>query len=134
MSFGYSAEQHNIGTAIRQAMFERDASILLFAAATNSGANDREMYPARDDSVISIRGTNTKGDFEDFNPPPSSNDKLVFGTLGVDVPSSWLSDYDGQMHLSGTSIATAVAAGIAGILMGYVSGKSNEHLFREVNE
>ena len=134
MSFGYAEEQQCISRAIRRALCERDDSILFFAAASNYGANDKEMFPARHDSVISMRGTNSNGNFEDFNPPRNWNEETVFGTLGLDVPSAWLSDRDDQVYKSGTSIATAVAAGIAGTLLGYENCKSKEGAFQDVNK
>lgn len=131
MSFGFADEQPCISDAIREAIYERKDSILFFAAASNYGANDREMFPARHDSVISIRGTNTNGDFEDFNPPKSQDEVAVFGTLGLDVPSAWAnSDYD--EYKSGTSIATAIAAGIAGCLLGYITSHPPEKPFYNV--
>lgn len=131
MSFGFADEQPCISDAIREAVYERKDSILFFAAASNYGANDREMFPARHDSVISIRGTNANGDFEDFNPPKSQDEVAVFGTLGLDVPSAWAnSDYD--EYKSGTSIATAIAAGIAGSLLGYISSHPPEKPFYNV--
>lgn len=134
MSFGYKEEQQCISGAIRKALQEREDSILLFAAASNSGANEKEMFPARHDSVISIRGTNSDGDFQDFNPPRNQNEESTVGTLGVDVPSAWLSDHDDEVYKSGTSIAAAVAAGIAGTLLSYVDGKSKESTFQDVNK
>lgn len=86
MSFGFKEEQVCISRAIREVMYERDDSILLFAAASNYGANEQEMFPARYESVISVRGTTVNGDFEDFNPPRKNKEK-VFGTLGLDVPA-----------------------------------------------
>ncbi|KAI9928487.1 hypothetical protein ASPWEDRAFT_50364 [Aspergillus wentii DTO 134E9] len=133
MSFGYVKDQPNISKSIRKALYERDDSILFFAAASNYGANDKEMFPARHESVISIRGTNTNGDFEDFNPPRSHNEETVFGTLGLDVPSSGLSDCMTEVYKSGTSIATAVAAGIAGTLLGYTSSKPKESAYDYIN-
>lgn len=120
MSFGFANEQPCISDAIRKAIYDRGGSVLLFAAASNYGANDREMFPARDDSVISIRGTNADGDFENYNPPKRDDESLVFGTLGLDVPSAWPNS-DGEEYKSGTSVATAIAAGIAGILLGYIN-------------
>jgi subtilisin family serine protease len=134
MSFGYMEEQQCISRAIRRALYERDDSILFFAAASNYGANDKEMFPARHESVISIRGTNSNGNFEDFNPPRNQNEETVLGTLGLDVPSAWLSDHDDEVYKSGTSIAAAVAAGIAGALLGYVNGKSKESAFQDLNK
>ncbi|KAE8326053.1 peptidase S8/S53 domain-containing protein [Aspergillus sergii] len=125
MSFGYAEDQPNISRAIRKAMYKRDGSILFFAAASNSGANDKEMFPARHESVISMRATNANGDFSDFNPPRSPNEGIVLGTLGVDVPSTGLSDSGEEVYKSGTSVATAVAVGIAGALLGYSNAKQD---------
>jgi Subtilase family len=124
MSFGFSQELPVISRAIRKAVLDRDDAILFFAAAANYGANEEEMFPANHESVISIRGTNFQGHFPDFNPPRSPDESVVYGTLGTDVPSAWLRDHPGEMHKSGTSVATPIAAGIAAIVLGYVGGKS----------
>ncbi|KAM0454211.1 hypothetical protein ACHAPV_008481 [Trichoderma viride] len=134
MSFGFKEEQPCISRAIREVMYERDDSILLFAAASNYGANEQEMFPARYESVISIRGTNANGDFEDFNPPRNQNEEMVYGTLGLDVPSAGLSDDNEEVYKSGTSVAAAVAAGIAGLLLGYISNRSEKATFPELNK
>lgn len=134
MSFGYAKDQPRISSAIRKALFEREDSILFFAAASNDGANNGEMFPARHDSVISIRATNANGKFEDFNAPRNEDEVTAFGTLGVDVPSAGLSDHDNEVYRSGTSVATAIAAGIAGVLLGYVNGKSEESAFQDVSK
>lgn len=131
MSFGFADEQPCVSDAIREALFERNDSILFFAAASNHGANDREMFPARHQSVISIRGTNANGKFEDFNPPKREDESLVFGTLGLDVPSSWPNS-DHEEYKSGTSIATVIAAGMAGCLLGYISSHPPEKPFYSV--
>ncbi|KAM0260794.1 hypothetical protein ACHAQJ_002560 [Trichoderma viride] len=121
MSFGYEEEQLCISKAIYEALYSRNGSVLFFAAASNSGANERQMFPARHESVISVRATNTNGDFLDLNPPRDQNEGVVFGTLGLDVPSTSLRDDGKKTYKSGTSVATAVAAGIAGLLLGYAS-------------
>ena len=132
MSFGYAEEQSCISRAIRRAIHERDNSILFLAAASNFGANDKEMFPARHHSVISVRGTNANGDFEDFNPSKGQNEQTAFGTLGLEVPGAWLSDFDGDVYKSGCSVATAIAAGIVGMLLEYVNRKSDENGFQDV--
>lgn len=119
MSFGFGDEQPCIAKAILKALYERDRSILFFAAGSNDGANDRELFPARQESVFSIRATNAHGDFEDFNPPKSEDEAAIFGTLGLNVPGAW-ADYDDEVEKSGTSISTAIAAGMAGCLLDYV--------------
>ncbi|GAT25255.1 hypothetical protein RIB2604_01902090 [Aspergillus luchuensis] len=128
MSFGFADEQPCISDAIREALYKRKDSILFFAAASNYGANDREMFPARHESVISIRGTNSNGLFADFNPPKHEDEPVDFGTLGIDVPSAWPNS-DGEEYRSGTSVATAIAAGIAGSLLGYISSRPPEKPF-----
>lgn len=82
MSFEYIHDQQSISKAIRRAVNDRNESILFFAAAANSGANEMEMFPARHECVISIRGTNSNGGFQDFNPPRSSRENKVLGNWG----------------------------------------------------
>ncbi|PLB55445.1 subtilisin-like protein [Aspergillus steynii IBT 23096] len=135
MSFGSLNEKPCVDHVIKQVVMERENRILFFAAASNHGANDREMYPARYDSVISIRATNSKGGFEDFNPPKCDYDGFVFGTLGVDVPSLWPGSGDNNVkHQSGTSIATAIAAGIAGCLLEIASSQTPDKPFHDIKD
>lgn len=132
MSFGYIHDQQAISKAIRNAINNRNDSILFFGAAANFGANERELFPARHESVISIRGTNSNGVFQAFNPPRNPRENMVLGTLGLEVPSASLSRETGDVHGTGTSIATAIAAGIAGMLLGYVSNKSSKSTYQTV--
>lgn len=106
-------------------MYERSSSILFFAAAFNYGTNHQEMFPARHESVFLIRAINTNGCFAEFNPPKSDHDGTVFGTCGIDVPFSGISDSGMDMLKSVTSIATAVAAGIEASLLGFAKGMEN---------
>ncbi|KAM0244883.1 hypothetical protein ACHAQJ_010698 [Trichoderma viride] len=123
MSFGYAEEQQCISDAILDALNYRRGSILFFAAASNFGSNQMEMFPASHSSVISIRATNANGHFEDFNPPRDDNETISFGTLGLKVPGAWLGDYNGEKYQTGTSVATAIAAGIVALLLGYVNSR-----------
>ncbi|KAF4946043.1 hypothetical protein FGADI_11480 [Fusarium gaditjirri] len=116
MSFGFPATQPSISKAIRKAVNDHDDSIIFFAAAANSGLNESEMFPARHECVISIRATNSNGAFQDFNPPRSSHGGTVIGTLGLDVPASGLSHETGDVYRKGTSVSTAVAAGMAEVV------------------
>ncbi len=117
MSFGFSNEVPVIGRAIRAAELQRDGRVLFLAAASNSGANRREMFPATHDAVISVRETNSQGAFSDTNPPVDVDGPIVFGTLGRDVPSAWLRSVSGELPKSGSSVATAVASGIAAMML-----------------
>lgn len=134
MSFGYIDDQRSISNAIRSAVNDRDEAILFFAAAANSGANEKEMFPARHECVTSVRGTNSNGSFQDFNPPRNPWETFAIGTLGLEVPASSLSGETKDVYKTGTSVATAIAAGIAGMLLGYVSRnqtKSSYHTVRD---
>ncbi|KAF6813980.1 putative subtilisin [Colletotrichum musicola] len=121
MSFGFKDEVPVITQAITKAMLERHGKIIFLAATSNSGGNRREMFPANLDSVISIRETNTLGAFSDTNPPVDPDGPAVLGTLGRDVPSAWLSSAEGEVAKSGSSVATAVSAGIAAMIMTIMS-------------
>ena len=119
MSFGYSNDEACIRTAIDRAVDASGQGILFFAAAANSGANKKEMFPARYSKVTSIRATDRDGHFESFNPPRNPNERRVFGCLGLDVPSSGRASQVVTCK-SGTSVANAVAVGLAGMFLGYV--------------
>ncbi|KAI1214234.1 subtilisin-like protein [Annulohypoxylon truncatum] len=117
MSLGFAKENQEISNAIYNAVRIRSGRILFFAAASNSGGNDVEWFPACHSSVISIRQTNAKGEFSDNNPPVNMDGPVVYGTLGQNVPSAWLSNVIGEITKSGTSVATAIAAGIAAMML-----------------
>lgn len=134
MSFGYAHDQPCIRESIRKSLDYRKESIIYLAAASNSGSNDCEGFPARLESVISMRATNSEGQFQDFNPPRRRHHENAIGTLGRDVPAAWKGDYDGTVqYSSGTSVATAVAAGLAAVLLGYVQGQLTRETFNMVN-
>ena len=133
MSFGFSDDKLSISKAIRSAVNNSNESVLFFAAAANSGANEKEMFPARHECVISMRGTNSNGQFQDFNPPRNPWERMVFGTLGLEVPAASLSnEATEEVSRSGSSIATAVAAGMAGMLLGYVDSKTSKSTYHAV--
>lgn len=126
MSLGFQEEVPAISEAIHEVVGRRNNRILFFAAASNSGGNRREMFPASHDAVISIRATNADGAFLDSNPPADPYGPAVYGTLGKDVPSAWLSNVDGELSKSGSSVATAVSAGIAAMMLEFANvGLSN---------
>lgn len=127
MSFGFDEEpfvdqKPIISNAILTALYKTDQRILFFAAAANEGGNREEMFPANNDNVLSIRGSDDKGWAERFNPPPDYSAKTCFMTLGLNVPGASLmksKDRGADVYKSGTSVATPIAAGIAAILLGY---------------
>ncbi|KAF4626074.1 hypothetical protein G7Y89_g12089 [Cudoniella acicularis] len=126
MSFGFPTcdidGYDKLEAAIMKA-YSKD--ILLFAAASNSGANLDRAYPARDQNVICIHSTDANGNRSRFSPTAVSNE-INLATIGEAVESAW------PVHLcdeatnptfvkykSGTSFATPIAAGIAAFLLQY---------------
>ncbi|OTA91125.1 hypothetical protein M434DRAFT_397492 [Hypoxylon sp. CO27-5] len=121
MSFGFPEDIKDISMAIRKAEIFREERVLFFAAASNSGGNRKELFPARHDSVISIRQTNYQGRFSDNNPAVNPQGPSVYGTLGQNVPSAWLHNVDGEIAKSGSSVATAVAVGITAMMLSFAN-------------
>ena len=120
MSFGFPNHVHCIEEAIARATHHKKA-VTFFAAANNDGFNSREMFPANlGGPVLSIRGTNMHGGFEQKFNPPKSSPGPVFGTLGKDVYSDWAGQENPHL-MSGSSVATAIAVGIAAILIEYAT-------------
>jgi len=99
--------------------------VLVFAAASNSGANLDRAYPARDQNVICIHSTDANGNRSRFSPNAITND-INLATIGEAVESAWpvhLCDKKTNptfvKYKSGTSYATPIAAGIAAFLLQY---------------
>jgi subtilisin family serine protease len=112
MSFGFTEDQTAIRTAITEAYSYRNRQILFFAAAANEGANEKEMYPARDDHVFSIRATDHQGNWWSSKPPIDNDQGWSFMTLGQVLPS-----INHQESVTGTSYATPIAAGLAATVL-----------------
>lgn len=130
MSFGFKFWVPSISRAIRVAAFN---DVLMFAAASNEGANaDIDLaYPARETNVLDIRATDHLGNRYMYNPPWDAGARWTFATLGEKVLSAWT---EGQMlPKSGTSMAAAIAAGAAALLLDFsrlpaLRGQAPRHL------
>ncbi|GAW27214.1 putative S8 family [Rosellinia necatrix] len=128
MSFGVPNERKKeykaISDAIDKVTKERDGSVLFFAAAGNSGIR-QENFPASHEHVISIYATNSDGDFLGSNPSQPHDGPKLLGAYGTDIPSFIKEEIQTpfpKADLSaGSSIATAIAAGVAAMMLSYVA-------------
>ncbi|KAK1069433.1 hypothetical protein LTR33_010906, partial [Friedmanniomyces endolithicus] len=119
MSFGWPKEDksRSISQAIETASTERDGRVLFFAAASNSGGDYAEWFPASHDFVNAIRATTSEGSFDTFNAPPNFSGADVLGTLGIDVLGASRDPENPERSDSGTSFATPIAAAIAALVL-----------------
>jgi hypothetical protein len=121
MSFGYShyleeSARAGIKRQLNDAIAKREERIIFLAAASNSGANDGEQFPASHGAVIAIRSTDSKGASQNYNPPEEPGHHDVIATLGTEVTAAWLPPEHERIE-SGTSVATPIAAGIAALIL-----------------
>jgi subtilisin family serine protease len=120
MSFGIREYHGPIKSAIADALHK---GTLMFAAASNDGGNSGRAFPAASPGVFCIHSTNGNGSPSDFNPTAHDTD-INFSLLGEDVSSHWPAGKNGHnahvKAMSGTSIATPIAAGLAASILSFV--------------
>ncbi|KAH7153364.1 hypothetical protein EDB81DRAFT_791255 [Dactylonectria macrodidyma] len=124
LSFGFAESSPCIQEAISYAESLKGGRILFFAAANNQGRNQREMFPAWCESVISVRGTTHDGSFVPKYNPDSWSHKHgseLYGSISEHVPCGWTCD---KLVKSGCSVATPIVAAIASMIIWFVSCKS----------
>lgn len=128
MSFGWPTREIQGYEILEQSIQKAYYKTLLFAAASNEGANQNRTFPARHAEVICIHASDANGEPLGFNPPHVSDDNN-FATIGEAVESAWPTHLCNQgndasiAYRTGTSFATPIAAGIAAFLLQY--GKEN---------
>ncbi|RAH47145.1 S8/S53 family peptidase [Aspergillus brunneoviolaceus CBS 621.78] len=133
MSFGFHTRDVEGYDELERAIHNAYSShVLLFAAASNSGANLDRAYPARDENVICINSTDANGNRSPFSPTALA-DTLNLATVGEAVESAWpvrlCESPSGLKHKSGTSFATPIAVSIAGFLLQYTRLHIPEHAY-----
>ncbi|KAJ5668904.1 Extracellular alkaline serine protease [Penicillium macrosclerotiorum] len=112
ISAGFRTSPRDLREAVNEASA---ANILIFAAASNWGNLDEVAYPARmKDHVFCIFSTNgTLKNSSRYNPEPRSNaDNFAILGEGIEL-------YPGREPVQGTSMATAIAAGLAGRILDF---------------
>ncbi|KAI1132236.1 S8 family peptidase [Nemania abortiva] len=138
MSFGIPNERKKeckaISDAIDKVTKERDGAVLFFAAAGNSGIK-KENFPASHNDVMSIYATNSDGAFLESNPSQTEDGPKLLGTYGTDIPLSIMEEiqtpFPGADLSAGSSIATAIAAGVAAMTLSYAAALPSLLNFRQ---
>ncbi|CAI6097458.1 unnamed protein product [Clonostachys chloroleuca] len=126
MSFGYPTNQMEGYDQLEDAiLYAHSKGVLLFAAASNSGANLDRAYPARNPHVICVHSTDSNGNRSKFSPTPLAQDSNL-ATIGEAVESAWptkLCNIKTNSRCvqwkSGTSFATPILVGIAAFILQY---------------
>ncbi|KAK4077923.1 uncharacterized protein Triagg1_3617 [Trichoderma aggressivum f. europaeum] len=140
MSFGFPKNHNGIDNAIRDVLRQREDSVLFFASAGNA-TFENECFPARQSYVISIHAANCHGTFLETNPRLPEWAPAIWGTYGSDIPDEFITTIQQRhrgVYQPGSSIATAVAAGISATMIAYAdvlpylepSVKENDGLLR----
>ncbi|KAL7933158.1 hypothetical protein V8C35DRAFT_60772 [Trichoderma chlorosporum] len=124
MSFGFPKFSQPISDAIHDVRETREGTIIFLASAGND-VDRAETYPACDPSVISVYAAESTGAFLRTNPIPSEESRRLLGTYGDNVPDAVLAELRAQFaqgdFSAGTSVATAVAAGVVGQMLAYAA-------------
>lgn len=123
MSFGFPSDDQGIREAIETVQKWRNDDVIFLASAGNSSADD-ESFPARHPSVISVYATNCHGTFLQSNSASTSNGAAVLGTYGDDIPDVIRGEFRTtypKVCEPGSSVATAIMAGISATMLAYAS-------------
>jgi hypothetical protein len=141
MSFGFQEEplidgQPLISNAILTALTSPGQRIVFFAAAANDGGNQPMRFPASNPTVIAVRSSDTLGHGAGFNPPREITKLDGIMTQGQHVPGVGLRQKPGldtKVYMSGTSVSTPIAAGIAAMVQQYIRLKRAD-LYAQLGE
>ncbi|KAM0342918.1 hypothetical protein ACHAPU_009122 [Fusarium lateritium] len=110
---GFEKEHHRMRKAIKKAVSD---GILVFAAASNYGNIRQVTFPARMQDVICVYSTDGRAKVSlSINPAPQTTKTRNFAILGegVMIPPST------EERVTGTSVATSIAAGLAGRILDF---------------
>jgi thermitase len=109
MSFGSTAQSATLRNAVVSAT--NNGSLLV--AAAGNGGNSTPNYPAAYAEVVSVAATDRRDNKASFS---TFNNDVEVAAPGVDILSTW--NNGGYNTISGTSMSTPYAAGVAAIIAG----------------
>jgi hypothetical protein len=117
MSFGFVDPSEIIKREIDKAA---EKKIIMVAAPANWGGQKAAAWPACDEKVMDIYATDCLANRCPFSPTPVRSDG--YATIGVAVESRWPPGLrqGATQRKSGTSVATAIAAGLAAMTLTYM--------------
>ncbi|KPI45625.1 Major intracellular serine protease [Cyphellophora attinorum] len=114
MSFAINKDDHSSKAAITEKLREVKDKVLIFAAASNAGLLEGRTYPAKRPEVVAVHAAHGSHEPYKKNPPLFCSEWNITA-LGMYV----LAPHKNASleRLSGTSVACAVAAGIAALVL-----------------
>ncbi|UPK98149.1 hypothetical protein LCI18_009084 [Fusarium solani-melongenae] len=121
MPFGIREHNEPMTAAVVNALY--CGKTLMFAAVSNDRENLGRAFPAKYPGVFCIHSTDGNGNPSAFSPTAHERD-VDFSLLGENVSSHWPFGKKGHHQhvkaMSGTSVATPIAAGLAATVLSFV--------------
>jgi len=118
ISLGWDVEHEDIVTQLNHAVSN---NVIVFAATSNYGASSQTgvMFPASKPQTLSVDSADGKGDPASGNPPRKKEVSVRLMAPGQQVLSAWPLTMagNGARRMCGASVATPIAAGIAGLIL-----------------
>lgn len=117
ISWGLDRDVPSVATALTMA---QNKNVIILASASNVGLNRPVTFPARHPNVFCVGSADATGTRSNFSPVARDMEKFSAvgeAVLGATVP--WRNNASLVRRKDGTSTATAVATGIAALLLLY---------------
>jgi hypothetical protein len=132
MSFALAETDRIRRDAVYETLAKYNYKPLMFAAASNGGKLDWRRFPASHPDIFCIHSATSNGNASSFNPDPIGDLHCNYSVLGefVEAPHK---DTD-TVRLSGTSVATPIAAGIAAFVLDFARQKKSKGQTKTVLE
>jgi hypothetical protein len=96
--------------------------IVIICSTADKGNNTQQIWPAQYDGTISISASDIHGKITDW----SSSTKAAYSFLGKDVCANKIPFMKSQSTISGSSVATAIAAGVASAILACCRIRNND--------